>query len=55
MDLESLQTSLADDEPPAELSLALQALWHEANGNWERAHKVAQSDKTHSGAWGEVD
>ena len=37
--------------PPANLSLALQALWHDARGDWERAHNCAQDDKSRAGSW----
>jgi hypothetical protein len=33
--------SLADPEPPAGLSLALQGLWWDAKGDWDRAHRCA--------------
>ena len=38
-------------EPPDGMSPALLALWHDANGNWEKAHEVAQSDTTREGSW----
>jgi hypothetical protein len=34
--------SIAEPQPPAGLSLALQALWWDAKGNWDMAHKRAQ-------------
>jgi hypothetical protein len=34
--------SIAEPQPPAGLSLALQALWWDARGDWEMAHKCAQ-------------
>ncbi|MEC7300969.1 MAG: hypothetical protein VXV97_00165 [Pseudomonadota bacterium] len=37
--------------PPDKAGSALQALWHAAKGDWETAHKVAQGDKSESGAW----
>jgi hypothetical protein len=37
--------------PPPGLSLALQAMWHDAHGGWERAHELAQNDKTREGSW----
>ena len=51
MDLETFKASLATDSPPAALSLALQALWWEAKGDWEQAHQVAQRDSGGEGAW----
>jgi hypothetical protein len=34
--------SIAELRPPAGLSLALQALWWDAKGDWNKAHKCAQ-------------
>lgn len=35
-----------DSYPPL-----LQALWHEAQGNWHKAHHIAQDIETPDGAW----
>ena len=51
MDLESFTRSLSQEAPPAGLSPALQALWREAKGEWDAAHRLAQSDKGAAGAW----
>jgi hypothetical protein len=42
--------SLKATEPPSNLSVYLQALWHDAKGNWEKAHELIQDlpDKTAS-------
>ncbi|MDO8541221.1 MAG: hypothetical protein Q7S40_12355 [Opitutaceae bacterium] len=40
-----------DKAPPRGSSLALQALWHDAHGDWECAHNVAQDDKGRDGSW----
>lgn len=37
--------------PPAGLSRALQALWWDAKGDWDRAHQAAQEDVDAAGAW----
>lgn len=29
----------------------LQALWHDAHGDWERAHDITQNIETPDGAW----
>lgn len=42
MTVDQFQASLTQSQPPAGLSPLLQALWHDANGNWEKAHEVAQ-------------
>ncbi len=52
MSFEELKASLAGDAaPPAGLSLALQALWYDARGDWEAAHNAAQDDKSANGSW----
>jgi len=37
--------------PPAGATGALLALWHDARGDWARAHEAAQGDDTAQGAW----
>lgn len=51
MDMEAFRRSLAKDAPPEGLSVALQALWHEAKGDWAEAHRLAQGDKSEVAAW----
>tara|TARA_B100000676_G_scaffold311522_2_gene381729 strand:- start:405 stop:689 length:285 start_codon:yes stop_codon:yes gene_type:complete len=51
MNVDAFQASVEQDTPPDKAGLALQALWHAAKGDWETAHKVAQDDKSGSGAW----
>jgi hypothetical protein len=51
MDLESFRTSLSWDRPPAGLSLAEQALWWDAKGDWHKAHQCAQAQEDEAGAW----
>ena len=51
MDLEALKAALRREAPPDGLSLALQALWHQAKGNWDRAHALAQAESDVDGAW----
>jgi hypothetical protein len=36
---------------PADLPPALRALWHDARGDWDEAHRIAQDDEDTSGAW----
>ncbi|MCL4859946.1 MAG: hypothetical protein KJZ93_11095 [Caldilineaceae bacterium] len=43
MDLASFTASLTQPKPPADLSLALQALWQDRHGDWAAAHKLCQS------------
>jgi hypothetical protein len=37
--------------PPAELSPAVLALWHDARGDWKAAHEIAQEIDGPAGAW----
>lgn len=36
---------------PSGCGPALQALWHDARGDWDRAHALAQEDTGRNGAW----
>jgi len=51
MDLEGFAASLTAPAPPPGLSRALAALWYEANGDWDRAHRLAQEERGAAGAW----
>jgi hypothetical protein len=42
MDFVTLEGSVAQEAPRAGLSLAAQALWWQAKGDWHRAHQCAQ-------------
>ena len=39
------------DSPPVGAGPALQALWHDARGDWDRAHELAQQESGRNGAW----
>ena len=49
MDLQSFRKTLEGTEPPNNSSLALQALWWDARGDWERAHRCAQEREDDAG------
>jgi hypothetical protein len=51
MDLAAFRASLAADAPPTGLGPALQALWFDAKGEWDRAHELAQADEGGAGDW----
>lgn len=51
MDYPQFTASLAAATPPPGLSQALQALWHDAKGDWAAAHEHAQAQEDASGAW----
>ena len=49
MSFEEFVRTLADAQPPADLELALRALWLDARGRPESAMRVAASDASHTG------
>ncbi len=52
MKFEEFKKSLENDaQPPADLPPYLQALWHDARGDWDRAHRLAQDVESADGAW----
>jgi hypothetical protein len=51
LDFETYKNSLAGVSPPAGLSMAAQALWWEAKGDWHLAHQCAQNQADAEGAW----
>lgn len=50
MTLAELHATLQSPAPP-HLPTPLLALWHDARGDWETAHLVAQNVDTEQGAW----
>jgi hypothetical protein len=50
MDLAGFRATADGAEPPPELSLALQTLWWDAKGDWDRAHKCAMADESKDGS-----
>jgi hypothetical protein len=50
MTLEEFRTSVAAQSPPEGLSHALQTLWWDAKGDWDRAHQCAQQDRERTGS-----
>ena len=44
MDLQEFRQSLKAGRPPRGLAAPLRALWHEAKGNWERAHGIVAAE-----------
>jgi hypothetical protein len=51
MEFAAYRASLAADAPPQGLGLALQALWWEAKGEWDKAHECAQAKEDVAGCW----
>ena len=50
MTFEAFRNTLSDANPPA-VTPALIALWHDARGDWDKAHQVAQDVDDETGAW----
>jgi hypothetical protein len=48
--LHEFKASLHAATPPAVVPL-LRALWHDARGDWDAAHRIAQEVDTADGAW----
>jgi hypothetical protein len=49
MTIDEFRASLSAADPPA-VSAALRALWHDARGDWNAAHTVAQAIEGPTGA-----
>ena len=50
MTLEEYKATLSARMPPEVVPL-LRALWHDARGDWNEAHRIAQDVENQSGAW----
>ena len=48
---ESFRTRLDDKTVPHGISGALTGLWHDANGDWNTAHRVIQASNSEEDAW----
>ena len=51
MTLPEFEASLSIDTPPDGMDKALLALWQDIKGNWNAAHKIAQSTGDSHGDW----
>ena len=51
MDSKALRDSVSAKQPPPALGMALQALWWDAKGDWDKAHGCAQEQDDAAGAW----
>ena len=51
MTLDEFRIALGATTPPAGITPALHALWCDARGNWDEAHRVAQEIDDATGAW----
>ncbi len=51
MNFRTFKASINHDAPPEGIGRALQALWHQAKGDWNEAHRLAQAQDDKTGAW----
>jgi hypothetical protein len=51
MTLADFKATLSAPTPPDGLGAPLEALWHDARGDWDAAHGVAQDIKSADGSW----
>ncbi|WP_119420387.1 hypothetical protein [Desertibaculum subflavum] len=51
MEIVEFRRSFEQDAPPAGLAPALEALWWDGKGDWDKAHERAQADSGADGAW----
>ena len=51
MNLKDFKMTVSSGKMPEALSDALQAMWHDAAGNWDRAHDIAQEIHAAEGSW----
>jgi len=51
MDFQTFTASLKNDTPPTDLQPLLKALWYDAQGDWHKAHDIAQDVHSNDGSW----
>ena len=51
MTLDEFRGTLDDAAVPPALPPLLRALWHDAKGDWDEAHRIAQDVSGPDGAW----
>ncbi|HMJ71033.1 MAG TPA: hypothetical protein VK508_19165 [Cyclobacteriaceae bacterium] len=51
MTLKDFKQSLGTSTPPPNLPVELEALWHDAKGDWNRSHDVIQDVNSKNAAW----
>ncbi len=51
MTLIEFRSSLQNSSPPHGINNLLEAMWHEAKGDWNKAHNIAQDVETPDGSW----
>lgn len=51
MNLISFKESLKENNPPQNISIHLQSLWHERKDNWDKAHHLVQDLEDKNASW----
>jgi hypothetical protein len=51
MNLEDFKNTLTAGVAPSSLTKALQAMWYDGKGDWNRAHDIAQEIHSAEGSW----
>jgi hypothetical protein len=51
MNIVSFKESLPGKEPHQNCSVYLKALWYDANGDWDKAHKLIQDVGDQNASW----
>ena len=51
MNLSSFKKSLLNTDPPQNATAYLKALWYDAKGEWDNAHKMIQDVDDKNAAW----
>ena len=51
MNLTTFRESVSDNTPPPAVPVYLKALWYDAKGNWEEAHRMIQDLSDTDAAW----
>ncbi len=51
MDTLSFKASLTGNKPPEGSSVYLSALWYDAKGNWDEAHRLIQDLSDKNASW----
>ena len=46
MQLDEFRDTLKADHSPPALAAPLRALWHDARGDWKRAHEIVQAERS---------
>lgn len=51
MDQQTFEQTLSQNSPPTGSTPLLQALWYDATGDWDRAHRIVQAIPSADAAW----